>query len=112
MYRNLKDIHIGSIIKRIIDDRKVSYSTVGRWLNVDRSSVYNLFAKKSIDIERLIILSRHLECEIEPRQMLTFNCRDIEKLQRVGLASLKIHIEALCSDSDRKHDEDRVENNV
>lgn len=114
MYRNLKDIHIGSIIKRIIDDRKVSYSMVGQWLNVDRSSVYNLFAKKSIDIERLIILSRHLEydfikevyqeCDQESGQVMTLDCKDAAQLRRMGLTSLKVHIEARSFTSNHEPD--------
>lgn len=112
MYRNLKDIHIGSIIKRVIDDRRVNYTTVGQWLNVDRSSVYNLFTKKSIDVERLIILSRHLEFDFikevyevddsEPEQIVTFDCKDAAQLRRMGLASLKIHIEAHSSTSNHE----------
>lgn len=60
MYTDLKEIHIGREIKKILDEKGIGYSTVGQWLNVDRSSVYHMLSKKSIDIDRLIILSQHL----------------------------------------------------
>lgn len=91
---------------------------VGRWLNVDRSSVYNLFAKKSIDIERLIILSRHLDydfikevyqkCDQAHQQIMTFDCKDVSMLQRMGLASFKIHIETHDTASNHEAEENKV----
>lgn len=61
MYDDVRDIHIGSIIRRRVDSCGMSYAEFARRINCERSSLYHLFKCKSIDIDRLILISKVLD---------------------------------------------------
>lgn len=54
------DIHIGSLIKQRLDESNISYKEFARQINCERQSLYYLFGCKSIDIDRLILISKVL----------------------------------------------------
>lgn len=60
----LKEIHIGRIIKSLIDEREISYSDFAEYMNCERTSIYYLFRSKSIDIEKIIKISKYLHYDI------------------------------------------------
>lgn len=57
----LKNKFIGAIIREKVDERSISYAEFARRINCARTSLYNIFNSKSIDIERLIQISQVLE---------------------------------------------------
>lgn len=61
MRTDLKNIHIGELIKEKLHERGFTYAEFARKLNCDRTNVYNIVKSKSIDIERLIRISNILD---------------------------------------------------
>jgi plasmid maintenance system antidote protein VapI len=60
-YKNSKDIHIGSIIEHRIRAKSINISEFADMLNCERSTVYAIFKRKSIDIVRLMQISELLD---------------------------------------------------
>ncbi|MDL2241650.1 helix-turn-helix domain-containing protein [Bacteroidales bacterium OttesenSCG-928-L03] len=56
----MKDIHIGSIIKQKLRESELSPKEFAELINCDRTTVYDIFKRKSIDVERLIKISQVL----------------------------------------------------
>ena len=56
-YNDLRQIHIGELIRQQLVAQGMSFAEFARQLNVERTTVYNIFRSKSIDIERLIRIS-------------------------------------------------------
>jgi transcriptional regulator with XRE-family HTH domain len=56
----MKNIHIGSIIKQKLDESSMSIKNFADIINCDRTTVYDIFKRKSIDVERLIKISQAL----------------------------------------------------
>lgn len=54
-------IHIGSIIKKKVEEKKLSIAEFAKKIYCDRTTVYDLFKRSNIDIERLIRISKVLE---------------------------------------------------
>lgn len=54
------NIHIGSIIRQVLDRSGMTYKEFARNINCERQSLYYLFGCKSIDVDRLILISRVL----------------------------------------------------
>lgn len=54
-------IYIGKIIQQRLDDSDMSYAEFARRIHVARTSLYRIFESKSIDIERLILISDALD---------------------------------------------------
>ena len=57
---NLKGIHIGTIIKQIFSESSMTMQEFASKIRCDRTTVYDIFKRKSIDIERLILISQVL----------------------------------------------------
>ncbi|MBO4611711.1 MAG: helix-turn-helix transcriptional regulator [Bacteroidaceae bacterium] len=51
------NIYIGKIIQQKLDASRMSYAEFARRIHVARTSLYRIFESKSIDIERLILIS-------------------------------------------------------
>ncbi len=60
MHYNIKDVYIGSIIRQKIDEKHISYAEFARQINCTRTTLYRIFESKSIDMERLITISKAL----------------------------------------------------
>ena len=56
-----QDIHIGSIIKKKWEENSMTLNEFAQRINRDRTTVYNIFERKSIDIELLIKISKALD---------------------------------------------------
>lgn len=61
MNDKLKNIHIGSEIRKRLDDSGMSYAEFARRIHCERATLYHLFKCKSIDVERLILISEVLQ---------------------------------------------------
>jgi len=53
-YRN---IYIGELIKQRFEKENISISQFARAIHCSRANVYNIFRAKSIDIDKLILIS-------------------------------------------------------
>jgi plasmid maintenance system antidote protein VapI len=58
--RQMKDIHIGSIIKQKLAESSMTIKEFADNIHCDRTTVYDIFKRKSIDTERLIKISQVL----------------------------------------------------
>jgi transcriptional regulator with XRE-family HTH domain len=56
----MKDIHIGSIIKQKFTESSMTIKEFSNKINCDRTTVYDIFKRKSIDVEKLIKISQVL----------------------------------------------------
>jgi len=54
-------MHIGNIIKQVIDDNNVNISALAESIGKQRSNLYNIFERKSVDTELLYMLSKKLK---------------------------------------------------
>jgi predicted transcriptional regulator len=56
----MRDIHIGSIIRQKLSESSMTIKEFSGKINCDRTTVYDIFKRKSIDVERLIKISQVL----------------------------------------------------
>jgi len=57
---NIRDIHIGTIIKKKLMETSMTMTEFAAGINKSRSNVNDIFKRKSIDIELLIRISKAL----------------------------------------------------
>lgn len=55
-----KDIHIGSVIKQKFEESSLTIVQFAQLIYCDRTTVYDLFKRKSIDVDRLLVISEAL----------------------------------------------------
>ena len=60
-YLYIMKIHIGNEIKRIVEQKGINISKFSSQLNVERSNIYNIYKRESIDTELLRKISIALE---------------------------------------------------
>jgi len=56
-----QNIHIGSIIKKILTEKSMTIAEFARKINRERQTVYDIFERKSMDIDLLIKISDALD---------------------------------------------------
>lgn len=56
-----KDVHIGSEIARVVREKGISITEFAGMICCHRKNVYDIFTRKSIDIDRLIRISEVLD---------------------------------------------------
>jgi len=59
----IQNIHIGSIIKKVLAEKAMTISEFADKINCTRQNVYAIFQRKSVDIELLINISKVLDYE-------------------------------------------------
>ncbi len=106
---DIKNIHIGERIAEKLEERKLNYAEFARRINVDRTTVYNILRSKSIDIERLMLISEVLEYDFL-KEVYMGECSKETTIQIVvpkskladikKITSMKIIIEAESNDDD------------
>jgi transcriptional regulator with XRE-family HTH domain len=57
----MKNIHIGKAIKQKVKERGLRVTDFANAIHCNRTNVYDIFNRKSIDIEQLILISKVLE---------------------------------------------------
>ena len=60
-HKDCKNIYIGKLIQQKVDERRMSYAEFARLVHCGRTNIYRLFNSKSIDIERLLLISDILD---------------------------------------------------
>ena len=58
---DLKNIHIGTIIKEKMEERGVSAAELADKICCDRTTIYDVFQRKSINFDQLIMISDALD---------------------------------------------------
>lgn len=56
----MTETNIGEIIRRKLDESDISYTEFAKRIHCERQSLYYLFKCKSIDIDRLMLISKVL----------------------------------------------------
>lgn len=57
---NTDNVHIGHLIKAIFDESGMSVSELARQLHCERTNVYTIFRRRTVDVELLAMLSEIL----------------------------------------------------
>ena len=55
-----KDVHIGGEIKRVLREKNMTVTEFARRICCHRKNVYDIFNRKSLDIDRIITISEIL----------------------------------------------------
>jgi plasmid maintenance system antidote protein VapI len=71
-----KEINIGSLIRKTVKERQISVKCFAEKLGKDRSTVYDIFNRTSIDTDTLVRISEILEYNF----FLSF-CDDEDKIE-------------------------------
>lgn len=58
---NNDKVHIGQLVKTVFDERGMSVSELARQLNCERTNVYTIFRRRTVDVELLAQLSEILD---------------------------------------------------
>ena len=54
---NTDNVHIGQLVKSVFDESGMSVSELARQLRCERTNVYTIFKRRTIDVELLAMLS-------------------------------------------------------
>ena len=57
---NTDNVHIGQLVKTVFDESGMSVSELARQLRCERTNVYTIFKRRTIDVELLAMLSEIL----------------------------------------------------
>lgn len=57
---NMNNVHIGQLVKSVFDESGMTVSELARQLHCERTNVYTIFRRRTIDVELLAILSEIL----------------------------------------------------
>jgi len=57
---NIRDIHIGTIIQEKLTEKSMTISEFAARINKERSTIYDILRRKSLDMELLIDVSKAL----------------------------------------------------
>lgn len=58
---NTDNVHIGQLVKSVFDESGMSVSELARQLRCERTNVYTIFKRRTIDVELLAMLSEILK---------------------------------------------------
>ena len=61
MMIDLNKIHIGTIIKEVMEERGVSAAELAAKICCDRTTIYDIFLRKSINMDQLLMISDALD---------------------------------------------------
>ena len=57
----MQDIHLGSLVKRKMKERNISISEFAQAIHCDRTNVYSIFKRKSMDVQLIVRISNALD---------------------------------------------------
>lgn len=61
MTKYKKDVHLGVEIKRVMKEKNVSVTDFAKSICCHRKNVYDIFNRKTLDIDRVIMISEILD---------------------------------------------------
>lgn len=56
----MQDIHLGSLVKQKMKERNISISEFAEAIHCDRTNIYSIFKRKSMDIQQIMQISEAL----------------------------------------------------
>lgn len=65
-----QSVNIGELIRRRLDESEITYTEFARKIHCERQSLYYLFKCKSIDVDKLILISKVLNYDFLRRHYL------------------------------------------
>lgn len=89
-----EEIHIGQLVKSVFDSSHLSVSELARQLHCDRSNVYSIFQRRSVDVELLAKLSKILHYNFLEEAMKLYGLSSATSTQ----LNLNISIDGLSSE--------------
>ncbi|MBQ6668099.1 MAG: helix-turn-helix transcriptional regulator [Bacteroidales bacterium] len=57
----IKEVHIGQLVKSVFDSSGMSVSELARRLHCERTNVYSIFSRYNMDVGLLVSLSKVLK---------------------------------------------------
>ena len=99
---NTDNVHIGQLVKSVFDESGMSVSELARQLRCERTNVYTIFKRRSVDVELLVMLSEILHhnfldvvmqlygltSTFSPKLNLSINLDDFTTQKMVHLAEI------------------------
>ena len=92
----LKDIHIGKIIKQEMIEKSITIAELARRIDRERTTVYDIFGRKSIDTELLIKISNALDYDFHqvyfperPQKALIIIEMDRSEIDKLDLSNAR-----------------------
>ena len=58
---NTDNVHIGQLVKSVFDESGMTVSELARKLHCERTNVYTIFRRRTVDVELLAMLSEILD---------------------------------------------------
>lgn len=55
-----EEFHLGRLIRKVLDDKRLKVTWLAKEINVDRSVCYDIFKRRLVDIEQLERISKAL----------------------------------------------------
>ena len=98
---NTDNVHIGQLVKTVFDESGMTVSELARKLNYERTNVYTIFKRRTIDVELLAMLS----------EILNYNFLN-DAMRLYGLTarfSPQLHINISLDDCSKENAESMVE---
>ena len=79
-----KEIHIGSLIKEKMEERGLSVSDFAHALHYERTNIYKIFKRSSIDVDLLLRISEVYLADEPRRYSITIEAdkEDIEEIRK------------------------------
>jgi len=91
---DLKNIHIGKIIKKKMVEKSMTIAELARRIDRERTTVYDIFRRKSLDTELLIKISDALEYDFhqvyfpeKPQKVLIVIEVDRDEVDKLDLSN-------------------------
>lgn len=56
----MQDIHLGTLVRRKMRERGISINEFAKAIHCDRTNVYNIFKRKSMDVQLVVRISNAL----------------------------------------------------
>ena len=99
---NTDNVHIGHLIKSVFDESGMTVSELARQLRCERTNVYTIFKRRTVDVELLVMLSEILHhnflddvmqlygltSTFSPKLNLSINLDDFTTQKMVHLAEI------------------------
>lgn len=92
----MKSIHIGSIIEQKVKEQKINISDFAKLINRSRTTVYDIFQRKSIDIDLLLVISKALDFDFLTEIYVPQNKNKQEKKYFVAIEVNPSELPAAC----------------
>jgi plasmid maintenance system antidote protein VapI len=88
----MNDIHIGQLIKAKLTESNISITEFARRIHCERSNVYSIFKRKSIDIELLILISKSLNFDFIHEYYQKYTAQDVSMTLTILLEGDKLKV--------------------